>query len=229
MRLPHQPYFEELEMKYILIENLAVLACSIVGFLFGIDYLKPRRVLYAGMIVQGMICISLGRLFQSVLLWTGGSLTGHFQLGCLGTMGAFAFFFSANYGTIDSLVDDGGEKFKKYRIVALVAQLYVVVMMAIIAMSPATLAYKISCGFVCWIIGAACYFHVKHLMIPDVDYGVIRCLRRYNALAVTLSVLSMLEMIALAWNLEILLYASGIGLCVVSLVLVPVTDMGVKK
>ena len=32
---------------------------------------------------------------MSVLLWTGGSLTGHFQLGCLGTMGAFAFFFSA--------------------------------------------------------------------------------------------------------------------------------------
>lgn len=31
-------------MNHILIENLAVLVCSIVDFLFGIDYLKPRKV-----------------------------------------------------------------------------------------------------------------------------------------------------------------------------------------
>ena len=31
-------------------------------------------------------------------------------------------------------------------------------------------------------IAAAGYFHLKHLMIPDVDYGVVRCQRGYNAL-----------------------------------------------
>ena len=216
-------------MKYLMFENLAILVCSVIGFLSGIRYLNTQKVIFAGMIVQGVICIALGRLFQSALLWTGGSLTEHFQLGGLGTMGAFTFFFSANFGQIDSLADDGRQEFKKYRIIALFVQLYVVAMVAIIAMSPAALGYKISCGVVGWIIGAACYFHVKHLLIPDVDYGVVRCLRRYNALAVTLSVLTMLEMITLAWNLEILLYVSGVGLCVVSLVLVPVMGRGVKK
>ena len=105
-------------------------------------------------------------------------------------------------------------------------QLYVVVMAAIIVMSPASLAYKISCGIVCWIIGAACYFHIKHLLIPDVDYGVVRCLRRYNALAIALSVLSILEMIALACKVDILLYVFGVWLCVVTLALVPVMDRG---
>ena len=82
---------------------------------------------------------------------------------------------------------------------------------------------------ICWIIGAACYFHITHLLIPDVDYGVVRCLRPFNALAVALSVFAMLEMTALAWDQQVLLYISGIGLCVVTLLLVPVMDRGVKK
>jgi hypothetical protein len=216
-------------MKYILIENLAVLACSIVGFLFGIDYLKPRRVLYAGMIVQGMICVALGRLFQCALLWTGGSLTEHFQVGSLGVMGAFSFFFSSNYGQIDSLVDGGDRGFMKYRVIALIGPLCVVSMLIPILLSPTGRAFKISSAVVCCAVGTACYFHVKHLMIPDVDYGVVRCLRGYNALAIALSVLSMWELISLAWGSKILFILSGVGLCGVSLALVPAMDKGVKK
>ena len=216
-------------MKYILLENLAILACSFVGFMTGRRYLNTRKGIFASMIVLGVFCFSLGRLFQCAYLWAGRSLTERFQVGALGPLGAFAFFFSANFGQIDSLVDDGGRAFKKYRIVALTALLYVVAMMAIIVMSPASASYKIICGINSFVIGAACYFHVKHLFIPDVDYGVVRCLRGFNAFAVALSVLTMLEMIALAWNLEMLLYASGAGLCVVTLALVPVMDRGVKK
>ena len=216
-------------MKYILIENLAIMVCSLIGFLSGFRYLNARKALFAGLIVRGMVCIALGRLFQCALLWTGGSLTERFQLGSLGTMGAFAFFFSANYGQIDSLVDDGGKAFRKYRVIAFVSQVYVVAAVVIVAVSPAALAFKISCGVVCWMIGAAGYFHVKHLLIPDVDYGVVRCLRSYNALSIVMSVLIMLEMIAMAYEIDVLLYASGVGLCAVTLALVPVMDRGVKK
>jgi hypothetical protein len=66
-------------------------------------------------------------------------------------------------------------------------------------------------------------------MIPDVDYGVVRCLRGYNALAIALSVLSMWELISLAWGSKILFILSGVGLCGVSLALVPAMDKGVKK
>ena len=74
-----------------------------------------------------------------------------------------------------------------------------------------------------------CNACVKHLMIPDVDYGVVRCLRGYNALAIALSVLSMWELISLAWGSKILFILSGVGLCGVSLALVPAMDKGVKK
>jgi len=216
-------------MKYLLIENLAILVCAIIGFLSGVRYLNSRKALYAGMIVQGMICIALGRLYQSVHLLTGGSLTEHFQVGALGVMGAFSFFFSSNYGQIDSLVDDGGKEFRKYRMVSLIGPLYVLSMLIPILLSPASRAFKISSAAVGCIVAAACYFHVKHLLILDVDYGVVRCLRGYNALAVALSVLSMWELISLAWSSEVLYILSGFGLCAVSLTLVAAMDRGVKK
>ena len=48
-------------------------------------------------------------------------------------------------------------------------------------------------------------------------------------LAAALSLLSMLELIALAWDLDALLYGSGVGLCAATLALVPTMDRGVKK
>ena len=216
-------------MKYLLIENLAVMVCATVGFLTGIPYLNTRKALYASMIVQGMICVVLGRLYQCALLFTGGSLTDNFQVGSLGVMGAFSFFFSANYGQIDSLVDDGGKTFRKYRLIALIGPAYVVSMLVPILLSPAAATFKISCVIISVMISMASYFHVKHLFIPDVDYGVVRCLRGYNALAVTLSVMCMWELIALALNSQWLLIVSGVGLCAAALTLVPVMDRGVKK
>ncbi len=216
-------------MKYLLIENLAVMACATVGFFTGIPYLKTRKALYASMIVQGMICVVLGRLYQCALLFTGGSLTDNFQVGSLGVMGAFSFFFSANYGQIDSLVDDGEKTFRKYRLIALIGPAYVASMLVPILLSPAAATFKISCVIISVMISMASYFHVKHLFIPDVDYGVVRCLRGYNALAVVLSVMSMWELIALALNSQWLLIVSGVGLCAAALTLVPVMDRGVKK
>lgn len=216
-------------MDHLLIENLAVLVCATVGCLSGIRYLNARKALYAGMIVLGMTCIALGRLFQCALLWTGGSLTDHFQVGSLGVMGAFSFFFSANFGQIDSLVDGGEAQFRKYRIVALLGPLCVAAMLAPILFSPAARAFKASCAVVSCTIGVACYFHVKHLLIPDVDYGVVHCLRGYNALALALSVMSMGELIALAWRSNAMLILSGAGLCAVTLTLVLAMDRGVKK
>ena len=216
-------------MKYLLLENLAILACSVTGFLSGMRYLSAGKALYARMIVQGVICVSLGRLYQCVCLLTGGSLTERYQVGILGIMGAFSFFFSANYSQIDSLVDDGGKRFRRYRIIALIGPLCILLMLILILLSPASVPFKISCAIVSGMICPACFYHVKHLMIPDVDYGVVRCLRGYNALAMMLSVLSMGELIALAWDAEALLYGSGAGLCALTLALVPVMDRGMKR
>ena len=217
-------------MNILLTENLAILVCSAVGFLLGaFRYLRPRQPLYASMIVLGLSCILLGRMFQCVWLWIGGSLTEDFQIGVLGAVGAFSFFFSANFGQIDSLVDDGGKQFRRWRIIAWIGPVCAAALYMLILFSSAGAAFKAAYGFTSFMIALASYFHVKHLFIPDVDYGVVRCQRGYNALALCIGLASIAEGIALARNNELLIWISGGLLCVLSLLLAPVMDRGVKK
>ena len=217
-------------MKLLLIENLAIMLCAAVGFVSGAyRWLRPKKPLYASMIVLGLGCVMLGRLFQCVWLWTGAGLTERFQIGVLGGAGAFSFFFSANFGQIDSLVDDGGERYRAFRLAAWAGPLGIAALYAVILLSPARAQLKAAFGFTAFLIALASYFHVKHLLIPDVDYGVVRCQRPYNALALGMGAASMLEMIALTRNMKTLFALAGAALCVLSLVLVPVLNRGVKR
>ena len=65
-------------MTTLMTVNLAILVCATLGILFGVRYLLTRKNLYASMIVLGMACIALGRVYQCARLWTGGLLTGRF-------------------------------------------------------------------------------------------------------------------------------------------------------
>lgn len=215
-------------MDILMLRNLAILICASIGVLLGFRYLQSRKNLYASMIVLGVACIGLGRLYQCARLWTGGSLISVFQPGILGTMGAFSFFFSANFGQIDSLVDDGGKSVRKYRLFGLIGPIYVVAMLIPILVSPARIGFKVGCAFTFAEMVFACYFHVKHLLIPDVDGGVVKCLRGYNALAVILSVFCMGELIGLAYGWEIVVSTVDAGIGIVSLLVVSVMKRGVK-
>lgn len=109
--------------------------------------MRPRKSLYASMIVLGLGCLMLGRLFQCVWLWTGGSLTEGFQIGILGAAGAFSFFFSSNFGQIDSLVDDGGKSFRRWRIIAWLGPVCIAALYVLILLNPAGAVIKASFGF----------------------------------------------------------------------------------
>ena len=92
---------EDKFMRYLLPENLGILLCATVGFVVGaIRYLRPKKPLYASMIVLGLGCVLLGRLYQCVRLLTGSALTEHFQIGVLGAAGAFSFFFSLSINQV---------------------------------------------------------------------------------------------------------------------------------
>ena len=217
-------------MDNLFIENVVILICATMGFLYGgYRLLKEKQPLYASMITMGMGCLLFGRLYQCFFLSTGGSMTDHFQIGILGVPGAFSFFFSANYGQIDSLVDDRSKGFRKYRAIALTGPLVIFAIYFGILFSPAVLSLKIAYAISTIIIGSACYFHLKHLIIPDVEGGIVRCLRPYNLLALIMGLFSMGEMSALAWNSEKMFFASGMALGVTTLAVVSAMDWGVRK
>lgn len=216
-------------MNVLLIENAVVLVSAVIAFVYGANrYLRPKMPLYASMIVMGTACIMLGRTYQCVRLLTGGSITENFQVGVLGVVGAFAFFFSANFGQIDSLVDDGSKAFRRYRMIGLAGPVLIGLLGAAAMTAEITVAGKCVCGLVSVMIGIACYYHVKHIFIPDVDYGVVKCLRKYNALAFCFGLLHMAEMIALSHAWDQLLIGISALIAAAVLCMIIAMDRGVK-
>ncbi len=208
--------------------NLAMAICALIGMsLGGFYYLAPRRPLYASMIVLGVGCIVLGRTYQFARLVTGLDIIDIFQLGVFGIIGTFSFFFSANFGQIDSLVDDGSKEFVRYRVIAWIGPIIVLVLY-VIGTWNSYLSEKISFGMVAASIAAASYYHIKHIFIPDVDYGVVHCLRKYNTAALLYGLLCMLEIIFMEYRIEGAALVTGILQCIISIIIVPLMDKGVK-
>lgn len=215
---------------YYIYLYLAMFVSAGIGFFLGAGkYLKPRKPLYASMIVLGTGCIMIGRAYTFLRLITGLETEGIFHVGILGTVGAFAFFFSANFGQIDSLVDDGSKQFLKYRIISLSGIIAAAVIYIFILFSPAPTAEKVTDAVVFVTIAAASYFHIKHILIPDVDYGVVRCLRSYNICALSYGVLCMFELMSAANGFTAFRVTVCLLQCAVSLLIVPAMDMGVRK
>ncbi|MBR1814846.1 MAG: hypothetical protein IJ773_13715 [Lachnospiraceae bacterium] len=209
--------------------NLAVMLGALSGFLYGGPrYLQPKKPLYASMIVLGITSLMLGRLYQCVRIAAGFPETDGFQIGMLGVAGASSFFFSSNYSQIDSLVDDGGPAFRRYRRIALLGPLLAILLYLPLAFGPQSVGSKASQAVLTVFLAAAFYFHVKHLLIPDVDYGVVRCLRHFNALALALGGFLMVEMAADAYGNKLLLLAVRMVITALAAAVVPVMDRGVK-
>lgn len=214
-----------------LFANIVVCACAFLGFIYGgIRFFRPKKALYAQMITLSLGCVTFGRLFNIVRLITGGNLTDNFQLGFLGVLGSLMFFFSANYGTIDSLADDGSKEFTKHRIIALVAPVAAIaIYVALFLFSDVSDLWKILGAVLTAFVMAASYFHLKHLIFPDVDFGVVKSLRLYNLLGLIYSVSVFVECSALSHGNEVLTLICCCVSGVVTLAMIPAIVKGVAK
>lgn len=210
---------------------LAMTVCAAVGFAYGLSrFFRKQSALYIRMIVFGIGCAMLGRLFQTLQLFVSGSIQEGFHVGILGVVGSFMFFFSANYGQIDSLVDDGGSKLRKYRLLALLAPLAAIALYAVYYIRVGFCAGAVVHGVETAFIGAALYFHLKHLIIPDVQFGIVRSIRSYNLLALIYGLLCMTEIIFGAFRLPgVCNIVLSVLLCLTLIVFIPVLGKGVKK
>ncbi|MBQ1451154.1 MAG: hypothetical protein II473_07045 [Clostridia bacterium] len=217
-------------MKILIILNAFTCLCALAGAIYGIVCIfQSKRPMYFTMIVASVGITAFSRLYEVVYMWTAGEYFRGFHIGILGTIGTFLFVFTANYGAMDTLCDDGSDKFKKYRLAALAAPLVTAALYLPILMSKSSVEIKICFGFICAVIMMASYFNLKHLIIPDVDYGVIKCIRGYNLLMLIAGLFYMLELLGIAFNLAVLLYVSTACIGVISLLVVPVLKRGAEK
>ena len=218
-------------MELYLISNLITCVCAFAGFIYGIvRSFRPKKAVYAQIITLCAGCMAFGRLYQVVRLLTLGDLREHFQLGVLGVVGSLLFLFSANFGVMDSLADDGSPRFRKYRLLALAAPAAALsVYPALILSAPLTPLVKAVSGVVVAATAAASYFNLKHLIFPDVDFGVINCLKAYNASALALEALILGETVCAARGADTAasVFCALLGLAY--LAIVPAAERGIKK
>jgi len=217
-------------VKYYLITNAAISLLSMVGFIYGVVVsIKKKQPLYFIMIVASVGTTAFSRLLEVIYMWITEEYFSGFHIGILGTIATFLFIFTANYGTMDTIGDGRSKSLRKYRIIALAAPFTVASFYVPIALSEANLVTKISFGAIYIVMMASSYFNLKHLILPDVDYGIIKCIRGYNFLMLCYSLLFAMERIALIYNHGILLCVIASLIAVDSLLIVPVLKRGASK
>lgn len=175
-------------------------------------------------------CMSFSRLYQVVRLITVGDVLKHFQLGVVGVVGGLLFLFSANFGVMDSIADDGSKAFLKYRLISLTAPVLATgLYVGFLLIGDFPVFQKIVSGVISAVVACASYYNLKHLIFPDVDFGVIKCLKTYNFLALVFEFLCIAEVIANSRGSETAVLVIGILMGAVLIAVVPAVERGIKK
>lgn len=218
-------------MNLFLIANLITCAGALGGFVYGaFRFFRPRAAIFPQMITLSSGVIIFGRLYQIIRIVTISDVLEHFHLGMLATIGSLLFLFAANFGAMDSLVDDGSKALRKYRLIPLAAPAIVLAdYLVLFYFTEQPTLTKVIAGIISAVIGAASYFNLKHLIIPDVDYGIIRCLRQYNLLALIYEFLCIADLIAQSREREFAVFLFGILIGIVLPLIIISVDRGVKK
>ena len=218
-------------MKLILIANIIACVCGFIGFVYGlVHFLKPRKAIFAQMITFAVGCAAFGRLYQVVRLLTGSDIFHEFQLGVLGVIGSLMFLFSANFGAMDSLADDRSKAFVKHRLLAFAAPVAAAVFyLLFVFLTELPTPAKIISAVITVFVMQASYYHLKHLILPDVDYGIIKCLRLYNLLALVYALLCIAEMTVICTDNEIGILIAEALLGAVLIAMILSVERGMKK
>lgn len=212
-------------LKYF---ELAVTISALLSFCYGVfRFVGKKNALYLHMIVFGVGCAFMGRLFETLQLFIYGEIPEGFHIGLLGIIGSFLFFFTANYGQMDSIVDDGSKELRKYRLIGFLAPVACFSLLGAEMLKQGINQSTTVKAVLILFISCATYYHLKHLVIPDVEYGVINCLRSYNLLALIYALLCITEY--LADGSQTILYVIYTMMCLILILFIPVLERGYKK
>ena len=211
--------------------SLAMTISAGIGFGYGLyRFFRDESALYVRMIIFSVGCAMFGRLFETLQYLVNGELGNGFHVGMLGIIGSFLFLFSANFGQMDSVVDDGSPVFRKTRLISLAAPLVIIAIWCLIAFTKGLNKTTIPLGIETLFIAQASYFHLKHLIINDVEYGLIKAIRNYNLFALIYALLCMLEMLVESFNLpDFCIVIVYVLQCIVLILFAPILERGVKK
>ncbi len=160
------------------------------AFGFGIARLfKKKKPLYLQILVCAAGCFAIEQLSYVVNLWCG--ITAAVSIGMFGIFGCNFFLLSANFGTLDRIVDDGKGS-QKARTMAFIAP----VITALLAIT-ASFSWKDKDMFcaIMWFIMLipalpASYFNLKHILLPMDPFEFLRATKPCNIAALVFYVIT---------------------------------------
>ena len=207
-----------------------------VGALFGFVYslvvfFKPKTALYKKMVGCALGCMFIERLYGIVQFLIVGDVPHGFLVGTFGTIGCYLFLFSANYGAMDSLVDDGSPELKKYRMIAFIAPAIAVASAIVMLTMVTSTGRKITCAIEELFVGAAAYYSLKHLLIPKKYSDFLSGLKPFHVLTLIMAAGTTFENIIWCEMVENeAIWCIPYAMLLVSMVaLAPVLERGTKK
>ena len=141
--------------------------------------------------------------------------------------GTYFFLLSSYYGAINRLADGGEARYRGYRLAAASGPILVLVLLA---HSVRTLGAGacLTYALLCLPIAPTLYFSIKHLILPDVDLGIIRVMRPYNACVIVFCMVQVLLQAPACSGLDIRAAGSVLS-SVLLMTLLPMAEMGVRK
>lgn len=169
-------------------------------------------------------CFALYLLSYVVSRWCG--IVPSMSIGAFSIFGAEFFLLSANYGTLDKLVDDG-DRSQNARRLSWIAP-FVIAVLAV-AEFFAWLKEDIFTAEM-WVViaipaAAASYFNLKHLLLPTDAFGLLRATRFCNVFALIFYVITAVYVIVSSMGRTIL---SGVLLVLMSLSVLGMTMSAIK-
>ena len=78
-------------------------------------------------------------------------------------------------------------------------------------------------------VSLSTYFNLKHLIFPDVDFGVVKCLRPYNFLVLIYAASIYMECFGLSRDNAVITLISCIVTGIISAAMMPFIVRGLKK
>ena len=174
----------------------AALIAAVYGLVTGS---KKGTPLFYRIVTYAFACYALGTVYDALRmliaetgalpgltsgLSAGGSSamsfaagSGGFSIGLVGYAGMFFFLFSSYFGALDSLADGRERAYRRYRLAALWAPACIVC--EAVALSAFFSPHVFAC-IALIPVAATAYYAAKHLVMPDVEMGIIRVMRPYN-------------------------------------------------
>lgn len=216
--------------KLIIIAQIVLLIGTLSAFIIGVaKYFKKRKPLFLQIITSALGCAALGQISFLIKQLIGQENGSGFQVSVLGLVGCYFFFFSASFGQIDGLGDSKDKELRKYRLISLSAPLAIAASYYFVVVGNFEITETVINGILFALLAVTSYFNLKHLILPDVDGGILKSIRSYNLVVLMLSAVTILRQISELYGIEFLTFATMLCSAVLFFSVIIIAGRGVKK